>query len=168
MSQRMPAMAYALGAAGLLPLLLCAVAAISAGPERVLGMQAMIAYAAVILSFLGAVHWGLALATPAAWAGSAAPSARHQLVLSTIPALLGWAALLLMLISLPVLGIALLIGGFIATAATEAHWSRAGLLPAGYMSLRWVLSVLVVVILGVVVAIRLFGTTVSIWPGTNG
>ena len=92
MPQRLPTLAYVLGAAGLLPMLLCAAAAISAGPERVLGMQALVAYAAVILSFLGAVHWGLAIAT-------ATTTARHQLSLSTVPALLGWAALLLLLLS---------------------------------------------------------------------
>ncbi len=155
MSLKLPATAYALGAGGVLPMLLCGAVAVSAGTERVMGMSALIGYAAVILSFLGAVHWGLALGTPAVWEGPAAKSARHQLVLGVVPALLGWAAVLLMLMALPTLAVALLIAGFIVTAATESHWSGKGLLPEGYMTLRWMLSVCVVVILGGVLLIRL-------------
>jgi hypothetical protein len=53
--------------------------------------HALVGYAALILSFLGAVHWGLALATPAldkaqAW---------NAFGWGIAPSLLGWLALLL-------------------------------------------------------------------------
>ncbi len=63
-----------------------------------LAQRVLVAYAAIILSFLGAVHWGVALAAPVP---SAAPQlARAFLVWGVIPPLLGWLALLLMFLGL--------------------------------------------------------------------
>ena len=54
---------------------------------------ALTAYGAVILSFLGGIHWGLAIA------GSGADGRKNEtssrLVLSVVPSLIGWGALFL-------------------------------------------------------------------------
>ncbi|GLH81893.1 hypothetical protein SSBR45G_68020 [Bradyrhizobium sp. SSBR45G] len=78
-----------LGLAGLIPFVGFALLVIAGqGPVRLMAVQAQIAYGAVILSFLGAVHWGLAVQAPAlaGW---------WRMAWGVTPALLGWAALLL-------------------------------------------------------------------------
>jgi hypothetical protein len=57
-----------------------------------LAQFALVGYAAVILSFLGAVHWGFALSTPSI----AQPLRRQLLVWGVMPSLLGWLALMML------------------------------------------------------------------------
>ncbi|MCU0944114.1 MAG: DUF3429 domain-containing protein [Rubritepida sp.] len=125
--------AWLLGLAGLLPFAAAALA-VHAAPEAWTGFAkgTLIAYGAVILSFLGAVHWGLALRAPdgEAWA------APWRLGLGVVPALIGWAAMILG--ERP--SLLLLALGILATAGVEQWAARQGLVPAGYMALRWVLS----------------------------
>lgn len=129
----MPPAARWLGAAGLLPFLLTALAA-WAGPEewRGIALFALATYGMVILSFLGGVHWGLALRAPAAEAPYAAP----RLGLGVLPALIGWAALMLP----PTPGLGMLALAILATAGMETLAARRGLVPADYLRLRWALS----------------------------
>ncbi len=125
----LPAPARLLGPAGLIPFAGLALASL-AGWEGAVG--ALVAYGATILAFIGAVHWGLALRAPAAersadWA---------RLGLGVLPALLAWLALLL-----PAsFGLGLLALGILGTAAVESLGARAGLVPADYLRLRWLLS----------------------------
>jgi hypothetical protein len=129
----MPPSAIWLGAAGLLPFLATALLSWLLPPEtRGIALFALAAYGMVILSFLGAVHWGLALRAPAAEARYAAP----RLGLGVVPALIAWAALLLP----PVPGLTLLAASILATAAVETLAARRGLVPADYLRLRWALS----------------------------
>ncbi len=82
-----------LGNLGLLPFFLLAVAAylpLGASASRFL-LIALVGYAAVILSFLGAVHWGLTLLTPK----MTRAQAWNSLGWGVVPSLLGWLALLL-------------------------------------------------------------------------
>lgn len=122
-----------LGYAGLLPFAAAAALAWLGPPAwRGQALAALAGYGAVILSFLGAVHWGLALRAPAA----EAPAAWPRLVLGVAPALVGWVALLL-----PVRpGLALLAAGVMAVAAVETAAARRGLVPDAYLRLRWILS----------------------------
>src|SRR5271165_2111678 len=66
-------------------------------------IEVLISYGAVVLSFLGAVHWGFALRDTAhPVSGTPLPPAvlgaeRQLLTFGVIPALIGWAALSLML-----------------------------------------------------------------------
>ena len=79
----------ALGYAGLLPFAACVLAvALLEGEARAFAVRALVAYGAGILSFLGAVHWGLLLRQPDA----AAPV---RLAIGVLPSLTGWLALLL-------------------------------------------------------------------------
>jgi hypothetical protein len=162
MTPRIPAIAYVLGLAGAIPFILCAVAASSVGPRADTGLLALLGYGAVILSFVGAVHWGFALSHMTSEPVSPTlrqPSIAIRLAVSTLPALIGWTAILTALLALPQIGLVVLITGFIATVATEARWSRADLLPTGYMALRWLLSAIVVTSLVVVLALRLLGAS---------
>jgi hypothetical protein len=126
MNPTLPLPAAVLGAAGLLPFLglaaLTGFGAPQAGP-------ALAAYGATILAFLGAVHWGLALAGPS-------PANAARLALGVVPSLIGFAALLLPLRP----GLALLAVAILATAGVETLAARRGLVPRDYLKLRWLLS----------------------------
>ncbi len=161
MSPRLPAIAYVLGVAGVLPFIACGVAAVSPGEAASLGLPALLAYGALILSFVGAVHWGFALAAPRSAASALRPSITVRLALAIVPSLIGWTSVILGLLQLSELGLALLTAGFIATVGVEARWAKAGLVPDGYMILRWILSVLVVMTLGTALALRLLGATIA-------
>lgn len=79
-----------LGYLGALPFVTCAaVAVLAEGTVQAFGLQALLAYAAVILSFVGALHWTRGLEVEAAAAGM------RLLAVSVLPALLAWLALLL-------------------------------------------------------------------------
>lgn len=79
--------AWALALAGLIPFVGCAAMVAVGGARAEMWLGALIAYGAVILSFLGGTRWGAALAG----GGAADPG---TLVLSNLPALVAWAALL--------------------------------------------------------------------------
>ena len=125
---KIPPAALALGLAGLLPFAACA-AAVHALPPGWQGvaLQALAGYGAVILSFLGGVRWGLVIRVPAE--GALLP----PLLLSVVPSLLWWAALLLPTRA----GLGLLALGFIAMLVSD--W-RATAAPAWYRRLRLPLS----------------------------
>ncbi len=77
-----------LGIAGLLPFVAGAAGLWTLPPEWLgLVANALLAYAALIVSFLGGIHWGLAMPQPTL--------RRKQLIWAVLPSLLGWAALLL-------------------------------------------------------------------------
>jgi hypothetical protein len=90
MARGLPFPAFWLGLSGLIPFAACA-AGVFIGPEgwRGFALVALIGYGAVILAFLGAVHWGLALA---ATAEAETRQARTRLTLGVAPALIGWGA----------------------------------------------------------------------------
>jgi hypothetical protein len=122
-----------LGYAGLIPFVIGAALAVLGPPSwRAWAAFALAAYGAVILSFLGAVHWGLALRASPEESSAAWPRPG----LGVLPALVGWVGLLL---PAP-FGLALLATGLLAVAATETVAARRGLLPPGYLALRWTLS----------------------------
>ena len=78
-----------LGYAGLLPFVILAVATWTAPPAyRAQAAHALLAYGATIASFLGAIHWGLAMREP----GTPSPG---PFVWGVVPSLVAWVALLL-------------------------------------------------------------------------
>ena len=130
----LPAPARLLGPAGLIPFAGLAAGIWAGWPGA---GPALAAYGATILAFLGAVHWGLALAAPAgATEEQAERVAWGRLGLGVVPALLAWVALLLPLAA----GLVLLALGILATALAETLAARQGLVPRAYLGLRWLLS----------------------------
>jgi hypothetical protein len=102
------------------------------GDARLLAVRALSAYGAVILSFLGAVHWGLLLRRPD-------PPVASRLLFGALPALAGWIALLLP----GRIGLALLVVAFGSFWLYEHRALPDGWLPDGYLRLRRNLSVAV-------------------------
>ncbi len=145
MTRTLPPAATLLGIAGLIPFVLCSVGALSLSSEGALrSLLALAAYGAVILAFLGGVHWGFGLDAAGA---PPAPVQRARFVLGVVPALIGWAGLLVTFVGLPKTGLLVLAAGFVATTVAEARATRQGWMPASYMGLRWLLSVVVIVLL---------------------
>jgi hypothetical protein len=83
----------------------------------------------VILSFLGGIHWGLALARPA-------PPGFRALGIGVLPSLAGWAGLL----AGGVGGLLLLLAGFLAVLAVDLDLGREGGAPPWFARLRVVLT----------------------------
>ena len=163
MSRRLPTTALALGVAGLIPFLAFGYgAAAGVDDDRAARFTSgLVAYGAVILAFLGGVHWGFVLGEGMP-PGVSTPRERYRLVFGVLPSLVGWAALLaLLMLGWPRLAIAILLAGFVAATATEGELARRSLVPGGYMWLRWGLSAVVVLVLGVVLALALFGARLS-------
>lgn len=159
MTRRLPALAILLGLLGLIPFFVCGFLALSPDPaqsER--WSQALLAYGAVILSFLGGVHWGFALLDSELIVPRIE---RRRLVLGILPSLAGWLAVLLPRLLAPWSGLLLLIAGFIATAIVEQKAAAAGLMPRAYMWLRWSLTVVVAAILITVFTLRFLGQSLN-------
>jgi hypothetical protein len=144
---RIPAPALILGSAGLIPFVM-PVLVMLMGPEawQPWGASVLQGYAVVILSFLGAVHWGAAL-----WETDTAQLWRC-LGWSVTPALLAWAALMLPLAWSWVV----LLGGFSAQYIMDRHTVQINRMPPWYTELRRWLTYGVVLILSLALGVTLF------------
>jgi len=153
MHHRLPFLAVVLGLAGLIPFILCGLEATSANtPAAAIAAQLLVMYGAIILSFLGGVHWGFTLAS------SSDVAEQHRLVGGVLPAVLGWLIVGVSLYTqMPVLALLLLIACYILGTAAEWHGHGLGLVPGGYITLRIGITVVVVAILTVVTVLRLVG-----------
>ena len=136
---RLNTTAEAVSYAGVVPFVLC-LAGIGLLPHyaaRELAQRIAISYGAVVLAFVGAVHWGLALAGRLAWRPI-------RILGAVLPAGLGATATLLG----GQRGLGLLVIGFGIFWLYE-HRSAGTELPAGYLSLRRHLSLVVCTLLAV-------------------
>jgi len=131
---RVPASAAWLGALGLIPFAaLAALLPFVNGDLKPDLAYSLLAYGAVILSFLGGVHWGLAIGGTEP-AGAA--SLKVRLILSVIPSLVAWAALLVPERS----GLFVLSAAIALMLIVDIRASRAGEAPKWYPRLRIPLS----------------------------
>lgn len=134
-----PRLAILLGYAGLIPFISGAIGIWITPPAwRTDVLTALLHYAAVILAFMGAIHWGLAMARE-----RQDDAAHRQLGLSVLPALLGWLAISSGLPAL--LALALLISGFIGLYLADVHAVKLELAPRWYTALRKPLSAVVLI-----------------------
>lgn len=134
-----PRLAILLGYAGLIPFISGAIGIWITPPAwRTDVLTALLHYAAVILAFMGAIHWGLAMARE-----RQDDAAHLQLGLSVLPALLGWLAISSGLPAL--LALALLISGFIGLYLADVHAVKLQLAPRWYTALRKPLTAVVLI-----------------------
>ncbi|MEW5421246.1 DUF3429 domain-containing protein [Amorphus sp. 3PC139-8] len=94
-------------------------------------------YSAVILSFLGGVHWGLALAA------SDPGSRNRELLVSIVPALVGWVAILFV----PKVALMVLTIAFVAQGLFDIWIALKDHAPNWYARLRAEMTAIVCVIL---------------------
>lgn len=136
-----------LGYGGLVPFVALAATALIAPDYAVAARAALLGYGAVILSFVGALHWSFAMTLPELTTAKRDES----FIWSVMPALVGWVALIAAAIyawnsSLRALAIAsgLLIAGFVAHFVQDRRLAPVARLPAWYLPLRtrltWVVS----------------------------
>jgi hypothetical protein len=127
-----------LGYAGLIPFVVFTAGSWVSLPYVDDATAILLSYAAVILSFMGAIHWGLAMAN------NHAHGAKY-FIASVIPALLAWLALLL---SQP-LALALLLLGFIGLLIYDRRVEQPQHMPDWYIPMRLRLTFVVALCLAV-------------------
>lgn len=131
--------AWGLGMSGLVPFIACLLVAFL-GPTvwQISAVYAFLYYSAVILSFLGGAHWGAVLQRAD---GERTKGDARRLALAMLPSLIAWPALMLN----PVVGVWVLMIGFVLIWIYDL--SREGRFgwPAWYLLLRSVLTVVVVI-----------------------
>ena len=150
MTRPLPLLALALGVGGLIPFIGCTLGAtLLTSDLQTRAILALSAYTAVILAFLGGVHWGFALTDGLA--------ERARFGLGVLPSLVGWLGLLVTFLGLPTAGLALMAAGFAGLTVVEFRAMQAGLMPRGYMGLRLGLSVVVITCLVTVCLVRTLG-----------
>jgi hypothetical protein len=117
-----------LGYTGLIPFVGLTAAAMLSGTAHPWMVRALLDYAAVILSFVGALHWGFAMSLP-----DLDPRLQRGLFAwSVVPSLLAW---VLLLLPTRVAAIGFIIG-FLAHLLRDLNLARLTALPRWYMPLR--------------------------------
>lgn len=144
-SEHVPRSAAWLAYAGLLPFVAGALGVWLAPPVWAWTLLVVeMYYAAVILAFLGAVHWGLALAgyQPLDYHATEETRGMHgaRLGWAVMPALIAWVACL----SRPTIAFAVLLIAHIALYAGERMAAREQLVPDWYMEMRLPLTAIAV------------------------
>jgi hypothetical protein len=146
-----------LSIAGLIPFLVLGATVLLSPLEAKTAIEVLVCYGAVVLSFLGAVHWGFALRDTAhpvngvPLAPAVLGAERQLLMFGVIPALIGWVALTVMLhFNAPSLALFLLLAGFFVTIVVETIGRGRGVVAGNYLALRWAVSVVVLVVLLIV------------------
>lgn len=129
-----PRLPVLLGYAGLIPFVVLSAALwVLPANYQVLINQALLLYASLILAFMGAVHWGLAmLHTEMVY--------RRQLGFSVIPALVAWFAFFLP----EILNYSVLIIAFALLCLFDTRMAKTGRAPRWYPRLRSPLTAVVV------------------------
>ena len=129
--------AYLLTLAGAIPFIAAATVIVGGPAEyKLLAIQAMTTYSAVILSFLGGVQWGIGVSINA----DAPRSAQSLFVLSIIPALLAWTLLFVTQPNSRVL-VAIFLFGFVWVV--DALLCLQKLIPLWFFRLRCIVSAIV-------------------------
>lgn len=131
-ASNVPSAAAWLGGLGLIPFLALSFAKTFASDVLNTRLSfVLLAYGAIILSFLGGVQWGLAIAVP-----QIDSTLWRRLTLSILPSLVAWVALVMPYS----IGFFILAGAFVAMLLVDIQASRAQEAPAWYQKLRWPLS----------------------------
>ncbi len=135
----LPPYAAALGYAGLIPFVGCAVALLISGEPQLrhIAERVLIGYGAVILAFLGGVHWGLVLRERRGHAAA-------MLAIGIMPALAGVASTFTAFEMAVVLQVAMFGGLWFY----ENRVLGPGIVPAAYLALRRWLTLAVIAALG--------------------
>lgn len=122
-----------LGYGGLAPFIVLAAACLLDPRRSGVWQQMALNYGAVILSFVGALHWGIAMSATAL----SERTRNACFAWSVIPALLAWLALLLD----PIAGSTLMAAGFAAHYLQDWRLLRRAGVPGWYLPLRLRLSI---------------------------
>lgn len=138
-ANQMPVVPGLLGYGGLIPFIGLGILSNVEPQHAMMYRGALLLYGAVILSFVGAVHWGIALVDP-----RLSDRARNAAYLfSVIPALIGW----ITYIFAPVSAVLVLVLGFILQYWFDLKSAQTIQWPGWYLPLRLRLTVVASVFL---------------------
>ncbi len=145
MAASIPRPALVLGAGGLIPFAAATLGAWTLDDPLLVArvIDAVVLYAAVILSFVGAVHWGLEMAE---YGPKSKVGGWDRYGWAVTPSLIAWFATFLVAEG----AIGVLIAGFVMAAFHDNWSSRAQLVPTWYGTLRKGLSIGVIGCLGAI------------------
>ena len=104
------------------------------GPSRLVGSQVLLSYGAIILSFMGAIHWGAGMVRE--------PDRSWPYAVAVLPALFAWGFWGLSLLNpaaTPLVMVALALG-FVGLLIFDVMRAAAGDFPAWYPRLRLILT----------------------------
>lgn len=121
-----------LGYGGLLPFIALASAVWIDSSRSNLWGDAILVYGAVILSFVGALHWGFAMSQ----SDMSAHQRTHCFVWSVVPALMAWIALLVKYVLTPKYACVLLVAGFLIHFWQDKRLVKLVEMPVWYLPLR--------------------------------
>lgn len=164
----MPASAIVLSVLALGPFIGCGLGALGSNAATAAAMlTGLIGWGAVVLAFLGGLHWGLAMrepdniATAAARATITSDRERHARIGgAAVPPIVGWLALMLPLVTPSWLALLVLIAAYVAGLVAEQQVSGRILLPSRYLALRWGFTIVAVAMLTTVLTLRVLGQTI--------
>ena len=135
-----------LGILGLIPFFVIAISCFIVPPEQDvynLLIFIFLSYAAIISSFLGGIQWGLITA--------ASDKLYHiffPLLISTLPALVAWASLLLLGTSLKI-SLILVISSFICSSIHDYFLYTSKVTPYWFLNIRVPLTIAVILLSGI-------------------
>jgi hypothetical protein len=144
---------------GLVPYVLCGLAAVgphAANAGRMLA--ALIAWSAVVLAFVGGVHWGFVLRDTS----PSPPLHRPRVILAALALIVAWIVLVLPSVAPAWLALLVVIIGYVAALVGEHNAGRRDLLPRRYLWLRWGFTVVATAMLITVLTLRLLGQTIDL------
>ena len=121
-----------LGYGGLLPFVTLAAAVWFDSSRSILWGDALLVYGAVILSFVGALHWGFAMSQ----SDMSEQQRTHCFVWSVVPALVAWIALLVKYAISPKHACLLLVAGFLIHFWQDKRLVKSVSMPIWYLPLR--------------------------------
>lgn len=154
--KRLPLPTVLMGIVSPIPAVICAVGGLFSA--AVPGMtMALVEYAALLLTFGGAVHWGLALDRPTLITGARGNTRRDttRLMMGALPLPVAWLACHATFLGHATLGLAMLLAGFFGLFLAERAAWRRGELPSGYLALRLWVTALFMACLGLAMLVRI-------------
>lgn len=130
-----PLFALLLGLGGLIPFVALAIASIVDPIRTAVWVASVMSYGAIILSFVGALHWAFAMTA------SELTDRRRRATYawSVAPALIGWAAILVLPFWATVSAI-MLVAGFWLHYLQDRRLARLINIPGWYLPLRFILT----------------------------
>ena len=128
-----------LGYGGLLPFVGLLILTVVDAHRAPAWSDALVGYGAVILSFVGALHWGFAMSA----ASLDTTQRRQAFVWSVVPALMAWPATVLAGSAASLI----LVLGFALHLVQDRRLAGPAELPTWYLPLRWRLTVVAIVCL---------------------
>jgi hypothetical protein len=153
----MPVLAILLSILGLVPFIVCGLAALGPDPVTATRMlTTLIDYAALVLAFSAGIHWGFELQSPQ----QNKVVGRARLGIAAAALTVAWIAIVLPIVTVAWLTLVILIAAYIGAVLVEQEAAKRGLMPPHYLWLRWGFTIIAAAMLVTVLTLHLLGQTV--------